>query len=546
MNETFTIIREDGSEDKVSLKNLIQIPSIDDASEALNAFYRDIKLEQIEVSKAYENYIWSSYDKLYNSFAIRFFQYQKILELCEKAPIDRFDFSSLSSYRRVSLSRFLGLYYPQAVAVESSNPDFVQRLLEFVTDITLAFYSLFSILFCKLFHRGKIVIWSGDYLDSRTKFEPRLGDFPLKMKLHSHNFIECIRTDGVSRKQTLLNLLKRKRPLIYYNELTRIFLKKKTFERKLIQVDPGIKELFFIGACRFINANKAFILEQERRQRCFELLYRFLKSKVAVVWFQSSRTSPMILAGRKKDVKTIGFMHGIVSDKFMGHEYLKELTHLKIGPDVYGVWSSYWYQEFLDKSALYNKSNLEVCGSIKPLSSKVALDQRSSARRVVFVAETHLDPEELVPYLKAFSRLGSMSMALKIRPFGTDKFYQRLLSEYPKLLKEVDIVALPVEEAFSPSDLVVGSHSTVLLEAARMGISVLFINTKKWGDFFNLTHQGEYSTIFCQNSDNISEELVDNCYCARDQLLVGFVERMFGSGSLNGAPWLTDKCRSML
>ena len=107
------------------------------------------------------------------------------------------------------------------------NSSFVFRIKQFIMDIILIVYSSFSIFF--FFRKKKVAIWSGDFYNKKSKGDFRIGQLLIQLEKNKINYIEFIRDSSNGIKETFKNIIKRRRPVIYYNSFSRmlnLFLKK--------------------------------------------------------------------------------------------------------------------------------------------------------------------------------------------------------------------------------------------------------------------------------------------------------------------------------
>ena len=82
----------------------------------------------------------------------------------------------------------------------------------------------------------------------------------------------------------------------------------------------------------------------------------------------------------------------------------------------------------------------------------------------------------------------NFEFVIKKRPYTQDVFYNNLVSQYPEY-RNVKTVGGDVYEAISSFDLVVGSHSTAVIDSVRLHKPFLLLNTIKWGNYFNVNDE---------------------------------------------------------
>jgi hypothetical protein len=350
---------------------------------------------------------------------------------------------------------------------------FMKKMKSYLKSLILVLISFFSILPVLIRRTDRIGLWSGDYYDVNSSGDPRLGLTYQELKDKNIKYIEFIRVGTSTLKNTLSNFYKRKRPVIYYDALFEFLnLLPSRLKMQSIKSKTGFTDNFWeqFESLHFVSLKVLII----------RLLNYTLKIKKFVVWEFSHRQAAIIFACKLDNIKTIGFQHGIGMPNYMAHEWISLFKdHYPIGPDVMGVWSEFWKKSFMDKSNIYVK--LTICAFPRELSTiRKKIYPHKKKLNVLYLSEPLMEPEVIGQHLEAISN--NFNLTFKAR-YKNDLFIKKL-KNLPNL--DYHISFKPIPEIFDEFDLVIATHTTALLEAAISGKPILFIQTSKWMDYFNL------------------------------------------------------------
>ena len=97
-----------------------------------------------------------------------------------------------------------------------------------------------------------------------------------------------------------------------------------------------------------------------------------------------------------------------------------------------------------------------------------------------------------------------------------------------------------MQEAVNECDVVVGSHSTAVLEALLQFKTPIFFNTNKWGDCFSFKEYGNNHPFFAESPDELSEK-IKGAQSVSMGTLKDLLERYFGDPYQNGSKWVVDE-----
>jgi len=392
--------------------------------------------------------------------------------------------------------------------------------------------SLANLLRLRRESRPRVAIWTGDFYDPRNGGDFRLGGLYAHLNAENAAFVDLVRTHNGGLRQALANARSRGRPVIYYESLA----------------------FFLSGAWRArrpdfsaVPADHAAVLGRYAPEiaavvphaRLFAALLGFLNVRSLVAWEFSSRQAALIFAAKTRGIPVIGFMHGAGMRSYMAHEFLPAAAG-PLGPDVFGVWSSWWRAYFRRHTSLYGA--VEVSGPMRrPEIAAGAPERATPARgpRVLWISEPLLDPDEAVPWLRHLC--ARFEVTIKKRPFTTDVFYKGLVARYP------EFAALPtadgnIFQAIAAADVVIGSHSTAVIDASLAGVPFILVATQKWGDYFELESFDAPWAVYVRDVAGLDDSLAALAEGAETaETLRALRERFYGSGESDGSLWVARK-----
>lgn len=395
-------------------------------------------------------------------------------------------------------------------------------LKKIIQDILLVVYSLLSILYVKIRYEKMIAIWSGDFYSAANKGDFRVGDLYCKLDEKKLAYIDFIRDDANGFINTIKNMFNRKRPVIYYSSIERIYTLFSKSENNVFLKKENALHYNILNKCIADSV-------QPQKIRLFMRIYKVLNINKFICWEYSDRQATLIHAAKMLHIKTIGFMHGTAMKNYMAHNYISEFNNQKrIGPDVMGVWSNWWYEYYNKNSKLYNK--IEVCGMLRKSSAHKEWNI-SNINKVLWISEPLGDLDELVKYIRYFN--DKYELVIKKRPFTNDIFYNKLIKYYPEF-KNTPVLNGDIYEAILESDLVVGSHSTAVIDAIKVKKPFLMINTYKWGNYFEVD-----DNFFISDINQIKDKVKNIDINKLEKLN----SKYFGKSEDDGVEWVIDKIK---
>jgi len=394
-------------------------------------------------------------------------------------------------------------------------------------------YSLASLAWLAATRKARTAIWTGDFLDARTRADFRVGDLYRALADGGIPFVEFIRGNQAGFPAAWKNAVARRRPAVYYEALT-FFLGGLFPSPSLPEAPEGLS-----------RAYRRFRADLDGVARSIPILraaYRIAGVRELIAWEYSDRQAGLIHAARSLDIPVIGFMHGAGMLAYMAHEFIPEYQGPgPLGPDVFGVWSEWWAGYFRERSRLYGR--LEVSGTLrKSRRPRKAGAPRGPIRKVLWISEPLGVVEESLPYLRAL-RAG-FEVGIKKRPSTSDRFYNALLAADPGF-RDLEARDGDIFEAIAEYDPVVGSHSTAVLDATWLDKPFVFVDTPKWGDYFELA--GSEATRWLLARDPASLVAALRKWEGADAagVCAEVRERYYGDPARDGCAWIVETIKGM-
>ncbi|OFZ42824.1 MAG: hypothetical protein A3D92_00870 [Bacteroidetes bacterium RIFCSPHIGHO2_02_FULL_44_7] len=219
--------------------------------------------------------------------------------------------------------------------------------------------------------------------------------------------------------------------------------------------------------------------------------------------------------------------------------------------DTYGVWSEWWKEHYIKESDAYRPEQLYVSGPMRPITL-AANDQPPTTNgnkgpvKVLFVAEQAAAPLEVMSYLHKLIEEPDIKLAIKFRPVG-DRFESWLLEHESNVFKSknIQIIKGNIQDAIKDADVVVGCHSTAVLEALLQLKVPIFLYTRKWGDYFGMAQSSERQSFLADNPEKLIE-LAKKTHTIPSELLVELREQYFGDPHKNGSAWIVERAERLI
>lgn len=491
---------------------------------------------------AYQGYEfwWVQYDSLMDKFCLPYTQYRRLLEYLkefEKIYLYRAPYSGL-------FQCFLDAYGRKCVVLDKLSLVSLGVLVQ-------AIFSLPFLLWLKL-SRAKLMVWTSDQFD--PAHPPHDYDFRMRfiyneLRERKVPFIEFIRSVE-SLSTVLQHILKRKRPVVYSAAIIDLlyyfaqFFRKKEVDKIInsylsLKINPEDRFWFLVATCYIKNSTGTIW-----SIRAMKLIIAWLGIRAAIIPSGCSRTFHEILACKLLGIKTIGIQHGITPRYYAVYEFMPGFDSKDtISVDMLGLWSNWWREYYICHSRAYRPEQLYVSGHMRPLTKEVGPPgggpTSTGPLKVLFVSEHLAAPSEVTPYLSALLEVEGFSIFLKCRSYR-DGFEDWLGENKPEILKRIKILKTGIHEAISQVNLVVGSHSTSVLEALLQFKPFVYFQTKKWGDYLEMKSLGFQSSFFAENPEELVKLARESLSVPRE-ILAKMQNRFFGDPYQNGSKWVVEQ-----
>jgi hypothetical protein len=493
--------------------------------------------ENIEHSRyMYKGYevCWMLYNLVHIGFSIPYAEIENMNDFQEGT----IDLSLLPTGKHLA-ARIYATQHDFKVVEQKPLPGHALRvrlsiIYKILQDILLLCYSLVSIAYLKIRKRKPVGLWTGDFYDPRNNGDFRLGNLFKKMADEGIDYIEFIRRDANGFKHCIDNMKLRRRIAVYYSSLIDL--------HKL--VSPGTKFKVHLknenSFHRDVLEAYAFVMDgYENRIVLFKKIFKFIGLSYLIAWEYSDRQSLLIYAAKSLGIPVLGFMHGAGMKTYMAHEFITPFKgEKKIGPDVMGVWSEWWKQYYEQNSEIYGR--VEVSGTLRKNSSYGGGDLSKKDQVILWISEPLVEPDDVIDYMCEVRR--KFELIIKKRPFTNDIFYNKLIERYPEMA-DCKVMEGDIHKAIAASDVVIGSHSTAVIEASLQDKPCILVKTGKWGDYFELSGVTSETHCYITSPEEITPLIKK--HLASDRILQAKIirEMFFGDENMDGVIWTINQLR---
>lgn len=505
------------------------------------------------ISKAFEykgyQLWWIHYGDLFTYFSLPYTQYKRMLEYLRE--FESISFFQPSYYQLFAL--YLEAYGSKVHFISSSKRASLSSLpFGIFLQMVLTILSLVVLIIL----RCPVMIFTGDKFEQGRDYDFRLKLVYEELRGRRIPFVEFIRS--LEPWQIVMShAITRGRPSVYSEAVAFMgkFLSIISGGRSIIQrkfgsevlnleTDPQTRFKLMVATQYLLGAN-----DDVWTIRIMKIILRIIGVKSAMVVASSERNIHAVLGLKLNNIPTVGIMHGVATpygtpyDFLLGYKGDKKFT-----TDMYGVWSDWWKHYYIKNSNAYTAEQLYVSGPMRPLAAK----QKNSPLvegglpRVLFVAEQTADPLEVMPYLKELIKSRKIELAIKFRPYR-DGFENWLMEHEPDILtsRQTRILKGNMQEAIEDADIVIGCHSTGVLEALLQLRVPIFIKTDKWGDYYKMGENTSTKEFIANNPKELIAKLV-KARLISEKILKRLREQYFGDPYRNGSKWTVDKLEQLL
>ncbi len=500
------------------------------------------KLPSIFKYEGYELW-WIHYDDLMYKFCLPFTQYERLLNY-------------LASYQEVHLYKppFPNLF---RIFLRSHGVIFeIEEKFERSLPLGIILQTALSVpflLWAKM-RRAKLMVWASDSFDPPRDHDFRLRFIYEELRKRRLGFIEFIRSMESSRT-VISHALKRRRPVIYSFAIVKLISyfsglyvrNEGRFDNLIPLKQNPMGQFWYLASVHYLRNVSGDIYSI----KVLKFILKFLGVKVSIIASASSRSFHEVLASKLCGIETIGILHGAASKDYNVYDFMPEFKGSKtLSLDKYGVWSEWWKEYYLKYSKVYKSEQLYVSGPMRPLSTDIKSiytpPSSDTPIKVLFVSEQLAVPSEVMPYLLALLAGKHLEVYLTFRPYR-DGFEDWLKANHPEIITRFDsskIIRSGINDAIAKCDVVVGSHSTAVLESLLQLKPFIFFHTNKWGDYYSLKLRSEYP-IFASSPEDLVGKVSKSGEMGLDTVKI-LLRDFFGNPHMNGSSWVVDEAEKKL
>jgi hypothetical protein len=537
----------------VDLDTLIDSGSVYEAATMLEQLPKLTFADGSYINKAinYHGYElwWVHYNSFFYNFCLPYTKYKRLLEYLK-------DFSGVEIYHSPHQALFNCYLLAYQVPVQFYSPWHPPAWLPSFGVFVQALFAVFSLPLLIL-QRKPVLVFTSDKFDKAKDYDFRMGFVYEELRHRRIPFVEFVRSlesgAGVFR-----HALHRCRPVIYSDGV--MWLAK--FCSALLGGYGRAQQRFGTHRLpsnttpenRFLSLIAiqylAGVYSDIWAIRIMAWVVKVVGIKVALLTATTERNFHAVLGCKIQQIPTIGILHGVASRYSTPYDYLTGFTgDKKLSVDKYGVWSEWWREHYLVESNAYTPQQLYVSGPMRPITvsvSQVSQTDKSKTIPVLFVAEQTASPHEVMPYLRAVLAERGFAVTLKFRPFR-DGFEQWLLAYEPEILTHprIKVIRGTMQDAITQAEVVVGCHSTGVLEALLQNKVPIFIYTDKWGDYYSMSQEEDKKHFLAKSPTELLTKIQESCKVSQ-ALLQKLRQQYFGDPATNGSVWLVEQAAQFL
>lgn len=537
----------------VSLEALIEPGSIYEATALLEELpsLRLSSGQSVSESFIYKGYPlwWIHYNPLFLYFCLPFTRYRRLLYSLKDAK-------RVYVYRPPFRSLFRCFFEAHGVEMveirtRRLSPTFLPFGVFLQILLTIIFLPFLFIL------RRPLLVFTGDKFEKGRDHDFRLRYIYEELRKRKLPFIESIR--GLEPwGRVLSHAWTRRRPVMYAEAVTFVgrllnfftggrARTRRMFGKSAIPTTATPEERFkILIATQYLLD----IYTEVFAIRIMRGILRLFGTRAAYITAANERNFTTALACKLEGIPTVGILHGFASRYYNAYDFMPGFEgERRMGVDRYGVWSEWWREYYVKNSRTYSPEEVVVSGPMRPVTvaSGSPAQRGNGPLRVLFVAEQLAVPSEVMPYLETLLNEKGVEMYFKFRTYR-DGFEDYLKTSRPDILTRVPAERVfrgTMQEAIGQSDVVVGSHSTAVLEALLQVKPCVLFYTKKWGDYFELESRNARFGILARTPEVFIDFVKKSTSIPKEELKT-LQEEFFGDPKQNGSAWVVDQLVSFL
>ncbi len=502
------------------------------------------------IYKGYELW-WINYNNFFYHFCLPYTQYKRLLEYLK-------EFQKVTFYRPPNKNLFSCYLYGYWREMKILNESGFKKNTHIPFGIFIQIFVTALSVLVLAFKKCRLLVFIGDKLEKSRDYDFRMKFVYEELRRRDISFVEFIRSLE-SWKTLLKHVFIRRRPVIYSEAVASMgrFLSIVTGGRRSAlrrfgshifdsETSPEKRFKLMIVTSYLIRVNDDIWAIQ-----IMKLILRIIEIRVGLFTAALERNFHTVLGCKLNNIPTVGILHGVASRHSTPYDYMTGFDGKKsLSLDVYGVWSEWWRAHYIKESFTYKPAQLHVSGPMRPLVRQIELveDNRHDYGRirVLFIGEQTAVPLEVMPYLKKLMNRSDIELTIKFRPFR-DGFEDWLLVNEPNILnsKNIKIIKGNMQDAIESNDVVVGCHSTGVLEALLQLRTPIFIYTHKWGDYYRMAESEDRRIFLAENPEELTAR-IHYAHTIPRKTLLDLQEQYFGDPHKNGSAWAVDKVEQLM
>jgi hypothetical protein len=473
---------------------------------------------------------WSWYNDVFD-LCLKYLEIKKLIEALEVLKFEELTLGEISPHYRKVISLY---FFNKKIIYKEKTPPFsFIKLL--INNVFLLLYSTVSILFLSMSKKQHTATYTGDYVYSNTTTDFRYKNLYEKYEENNINYIEFIRETSIIN--FFKNTYKRRRLGIYFKSITffvNLFTKRRRYHKHPTDFYESL--IYRFHDSNLVLKKSIFIVEK---------ILKIIRVDKMVLIFFASRNAEIAIAAKSLGIKTIGIMHGSQQKEYDVYEFMEGYKeNKKLGCDVYGVWSPYYLEYFKKYSRIMDSNNIYYSGRLRPMrdfNSSTSFEKISKDKiKVLLISEPLVSVNEIIPYLQTLLKHKDIDIAIKVRPMIKDIFYEDLLVKFPAS-KNLQTYNGKIEDAGKNFDVLIGSHSTAVVEASLFWKISVFLNTVKFGDYFEINSLISGQLLMVNQPELLYEHIVYRVNNEHSLKTIDLIRKKFFGDNKDGAQWIIDQ-----
>ncbi len=512
------------------IEDYLQQPNVTEARELTDQIFSENKdFVKFYDYKGYK-ISWSWYDNVFQT-SLDYLSIKPLVEIIESNNPKKIIVEGLPN----KYIKILKMYFGKIEVKFPKKYSSIKYFQEFLFNIFLLFFTFISLIYFYFKKGSNVATRTEDLIFDNTKSDFRLNHLYNKYEENKIQYIEFIRNTSI--QLFFKNIYKRKRFAIYY---TSIIYFVSLFSRKKTVFDVPAN---FSQSMLYCYASQNIVLIKSIP--IFEKILKILKINNFVLITFSSRTAHLAIAAKSSSIPVIGIMHGLSQKEYAVQEFISPFNEeKKIGCDKYGLWSPYYLEYFKKYSKITHTEGFEYSGMLRPVAGVVShsLFKRISNKniKVLLICEPLISVLEIIPFLNFLLNHDDIEIAIKTRPMIKDSYYEELKLELPEI-KKLKIYDGKIEDVANEFDVFLGSYSTAVIEASLFGKISILLNTKKFGDYFDINSLIQGKSLLINSPEKLYMQLN---YRVNNEATLNTISqtrtRFFGDNK-DGAQWVIDQ-----